>query len=347
MLFLLNSITLPLLGEVTLSGSILIVFFLCLLCVIGFEFVNGFHDTANAVATVIYTRALKPVYAIPWSGFFNFLGVFLGGVAVAMGVLKLLPIDNMMALPVSVGACMVLAVLLASIVWNLGTWYFGIPCSSSHTLYGALIGASIAFTMHYHGAGVNWDKAKEIGLSLILSPLFGFGAAAGLMYLLKAFKANALFHIPQGENDTPPLLIRLLLITTCTLVSFFHGSNDGQKGVGLLMLILIAFLPAKFAVDHTISNDKMMVTVNKTELALSRATFNSDAAKAEVLKIDSDLAKVKGHLAISDAKDTAAANPYKFRKEVKSVTKGLATIAADKDVKLSDTDKATITDGSK
>src|ERR1700761_5834296 len=200
MLFLLNSITLPLLGEVTLSGSILIVFFLCLLCVIGFEFVNGFHDTANAVATVIYTRALKPVYAIPWSGFFNFLGVFLGGVAVAMGVLKLLPLDTMMSLPVSVGACMVLAVLLASIVWNLGTWYLGIPCSSSHTLYGALIGASLAFTWFYGGSGVNWDKAKEIGLSLILSPLFGFGVAALLMFFLKdVVKSKTLFHIPQGE----------------------------------------------------------------------------------------------------------------------------------------------------
>jgi len=143
------------------------------------------------------------------------------------------------------------------------------------------------------------------------------------------------------------LLIRLLLITTCTLVSFFHGSNDGQKGVGLLMLILIAFLPAKFAVDHTISNDKMMVTVNRTEQALTRATFNSDAAKAEVLKVDSDLAKVKGHLMITNTKDSVASNPYKFRKEVKSVTKGLTTIAADKAVKLSDADRAVITDGSK
>ena len=137
------------------------------------------------MATVIYTRALKPVYAIPWSGFFNFLGVFLGGVAVAMGILKLLPLDELMKLPVSVGACMVLAVLLASIVWNLGTWYLGIPCSSSHTLIGAMIGASIAFTWYYGGSGVNWDKAKEIGLSLFLSPLIGFGAAAGLMYFLK------------------------------------------------------------------------------------------------------------------------------------------------------------------
>src|ERR1700743_2975823 len=139
MLTLLNAMSLPLIGTVSLSTSILIVFFICLLAVVGFEFVNGFHNTANAVATVIYTKALKPGYAIPWSGFFNFLGVFLGGVAVAMGILKLLPLDDLMKLPVSVGACMVLAVLLAAIIWNLGTWYLGIPCSSSHTLIGAMI----------------------------------------------------------------------------------------------------------------------------------------------------------------------------------------------------------------
>src|SRR5580704_16329215 len=185
MLLFLNAITLPFMVEVSLSGSILFVFFLCLLAVVCFEFVNGFHDTANAVATVIYTKALKPVYAIPWSGFFNFLGVFLGGIGVAMGILKLLPLDDLMTLPVAVGACMVLAVLLASIVWNLGTWYLGIPCSSSHTLIGAMIGGSLAFTLYYGGSGVNWDKAKEIGLSLILSPIIGFGAAALLMYFLK------------------------------------------------------------------------------------------------------------------------------------------------------------------
>src|SRR5580698_2084910 len=265
MLHELSAITLPFLGEVSLGGGVLAVFLLCLLAVVGFEFVNGFHDTANAVATVIYTKALKPVYAIPWSGFFNFLGVFLGGVAVAMGILKLLPLDDLMKLPVNVGACMVLAVLLASIVWNLGTWWLGIPCSSSHTLIGAMIGASLAFTWYYGGGGVNWDKAGEIGLSLILSPLFGFGAAALLMYFLKhVIKAESLFHIPEGE-DRPPFLIRILLITTCTLVSFFHGSNDGQKGVGLLMLILIAFLPAKFALDRSVPMDKILTSLTSAQ----------------------------------------------------------------------------------
>src|SRR5580658_2874147 len=159
-----NVITLPFVGEVNLSTGLLVLFFLCLLAVVGFEFVNGFHDTANAVATVIYTKALKPMVAVPWSGTFNFLGVMLGGVTVAMSVLKLVPLNEIMSLPTSVGACMVLAVLIASVIWNLGTWYLGIPCSSSHTLIGAMIGAGLAFTWYYHTGSVNWDKAKEIGL---------------------------------------------------------------------------------------------------------------------------------------------------------------------------------------
>ena len=341
---LLNAITLPFMGEVNLSGGILIVFFLCLLAVVGFEFVNGFHDTANAVATVIYTKALKPVYAIPWSGTFNFLGVFLGGVAVAMGILKLLPLDDLMKLPVSVGACMVLAVLLASIVWNLGTWYLGIPCSSSHTLIGAMIGASLAFTMYYGGAGVNWDKAKEIGLSLIISPVIGFGAAALLMLFLKdVVKSKALFHIPKGENDTPPILVRLLLITTCTLVSFFHGSNDGQKGVGLLMLILIAFLPASFAVNHAVSNDKIMSSLNKTELVISKADPVDTANKALIGKLDSSIIKTKALLTAtgSDSKT------YKFRKQIKSDVKGIGAVLDSKTIKLADADRATLTSASK
>jgi PiT family inorganic phosphate transporter len=344
MLLFLNAISLPLLGDVNLTGSILLVFFLCLLAVVGFEFVNGFHDTANAVATVIYTKALKPVYAIPWSGFFNFLGVFVGGVAVAMGILKLLPLDDLMKLPVNVGACMVLAVLLASIVWNLGTWYLGIPCSSSHTLIGAMIGASMAFTWYYGGVGVNWDKAKEIGLSLILSPLIGFGAAAALMWFIKnVLKAEALFHIPKGENDKPPILVRLLLITTCTLVSFFHGSNDGQKGVGLLMLILIAFLPAKFAVNHAVSNDKIMASLNKTEQVMSRVNPTEAASKGLVLKLDSAVTSLKAQ----ETSTTDTAKTYKFRKAVKSVVKDLDAVMADKHIELAPADATVLKSASK
>ena len=343
MVHLLNLTSLPFIGDVTLSGSVLVVFFICFLAVVGFEFVNGFHDTANAVATVIYTKALKPVYAIPWSGMWNFLGVFLGGVTVAMGILKLVPLNELMAMPVQVGACLVLAVLLGSIVWNLGTWYLGIPCSSSHTLIGAMIGGSLAFTLYYGGAGVNWDKAKDIGLSLILSPIIGFGVAALVMYLLKRSKwATPLFHIPKGENDTPPIIIRLLLITTCTLVSFFHGSNDGQKGVGLLMLILIAFFPAKFAIDHSISPDKMLLSLNKTEQVvtkLSAATPNN----AAIMKLDTAVGKAKGQLAATGA----AYNAYKVRKSLQSVTKDIKALTDDDKAAIAASDKTTLKSASK
>jgi PiT family inorganic phosphate transporter len=270
--------------------------------------------------------------------------VFLGGVAVAMGILKLLPLDDLMKLPVSVGACMVLAVLLASIIWNLGTWYLGIPCSSSHTLIGAMIGASIGFTWLYGGVGVNWDKAKEIGLSLILSPLIGFGAAALLMYfLIHVVKAKALFHIPEGENDTPPILVRLLLITTCTLVSFFHGSNDGQKGVGLLMLILIAFLPATFAVNHSISNDKILSALNQTEMVLKKTPATDAIGTGLILSTDSAIDNTKMQLAST----TDTVKTYKFRKQIKKVLKGATAILTAKDIKLANSDRATLTASSK
>lgn len=330
----------PLIGSVDLSGGVLIVFILCLLSVIAFEFVNGFHDTANAVATVIYTKAMKAQVAVPWSGFWNFLGVNVGGVAVAMGILKLVPLNELMALPVQVGACMVLAVLLASIIWNLGTWYLGIPCSSSHTLIGAMIGAGLAFTFYYGGGGVNWDKAKEIGLSLIMSPLFGFGAAMLLMFLLKKLvRSEKLFHIPQGANDKPSFFVRILLITTCTLVSFFHGSNDGQKGVGLLMLILIAFLPAKFAIDHNISNDKILAQLTSVQTVLQKVR----AANPNVNAVASlDTLVQKAQTDINAKSTTDAKGTFKFRKDIQGVNKAIKAITAEHSITIAAEDVATL-----
>lgn len=337
MQLLLNAISLPFIGEINLSGGILLLFFFCLLAVVAFEFVNGFHDTANAVATVIYTKAMKPMVAVPWSGFFNFLGVFLGGVSVAMGILKLVPLNDMMALPVSVGACLVISVLLASIIWNLGTWYFGIPCSSSHTLIGAMIGGGLGFTYFYQGAGVNWSKAAEIGESLILSPLFGFGVSILLMLFLKyVVKSKQLFHIPQGENDKPPILIRLLLITTCTLVSFFHGSNDGQKGVGLLMLILIAFVPAKFALDSTISDDKITAALTSIEQPLSNTYAANPKNQEEINTLNALIAKAKMEVT---GKNTDASQTFKLRKDIQGINKTLKGFLSNKDMKIAAPDK--------
>lgn len=334
---MLLNIVLPFLGESDLTTGLAIVFALCLLAVVAFEFVNGFHDTANAVATVIYTKALKPALAIPWSGFWNFLGVFTGGIAVAMGILKLVPMDALMTLPIAVGASLVLAVLLAAIIWNLGTWYLGIPCSSSHTLIGALIGAGLGFTWYYGGAGVNWHKAEEIGLSLILSPIVGFGLAILLMLFFKyVVRYKALFHIPTGENDKPPFVIRVILIITCTLVSFFHGSNDGQKGVGLFMLILIAFLPAKFAVNHDIPNDKIIMNLNQTETVLKKIS-SSTGNTAEFTVLSEKIESVKKHLAFKNEKDKQAT--YKFRKEVEDLTKSIKELNDEKTLKINEVDK--------
>ena len=324
---------LPFLGETDLTTGLVIVFGLCLLAVVGFEFVNGFHDTANAVATVIYTKALKPVIAIPWSGFWNFLGVFLGGIAVAMGILQLVPMDTLMSLPVTVGASLVLAVLLAAIIWNLGTWYLGIPCSSSHTLIGALIGAGLGFTWFYGGDGVNWHKAEEIGLSLILSPIVGFGLATLLMMFLKhVIRYKALFHIPEGENDRPPLVIRGLLILTCTLVSFFHGSNDGQKGVGLFMLVLIAFLPARFAIDHHIPDSKIVSTLDKTEQVLQTVAEANPQHSAEFAQLHGNIETVRTHLLEKSVTDKA--KTYKYRQEVENLIHSLADLEADPSVTI-------------
>ena len=330
---LLSFTTLPFIGEVYLSGSLLLVFFICLLAVIGFEFVNGFHDTANAVATVIYTKALKPVIAIPWSGCFNFLGVLLGGVSVAMGILKLVPLNDIMRLPIAVGACLVISVLLASILWNMGTWYLGIPCSSSHTMIGAMIGAGLAFNLYYGGKGVNWGQGEEIGLSLLISPIIGFGLAALLMLFLKhIIKSKSLFHIPHGENDRPPILIRLLLITTCTLVSFFHGSNDGQKGVGLLMLILIAFFPAKYAVNHSITNEKILKSLNQSEQFIQNTSRSNPNNGAIFANLRSAVEQCKMQLIKSNDQDKTVA--FSFRQSVQKVIIGIKAIKNSNRIKL-------------
>jgi inorganic phosphate transporter, PiT family len=239
-----------------LDGSIgvstLALLSLCLAIALGFEFVNGFHDTANAVATVIYTRSLKPLKAVVWSGFMNFLGVLFGGAAVAFSIVHLLPVDLLINIGKTAGLLMVLSLLLSAILWNLGTWYFGLPASSSHALIGSILGVGLAsslFSDQGFGTGVNWVKAREVGLSLLISPLVGFCLAGGLLLLSKAFINDRRLYQAPKSGEPPPFWIRAILLLTCTGVSFAHGSNDGQKGVGLIMLILIGILPVHYAVN--------------------------------------------------------------------------------------------------
>ncbi|HEY4015473.1 MAG TPA: inorganic phosphate transporter [Polyangiaceae bacterium] len=234
-----------------------------------FEFVNGFHDTANAVATVIYTRSLTPWKAVILSGTLNLLGVYLGGIAVAMSIIKLLPAELLQASGSGAGLAMVLALLVAAIMWNLGTWWLGLPASSSHTLIGAIVGVGLANSLmpgHVFGSGINWHKVQEIGLSLLVSPFFGLGAAAGLLLLArKLLFRHPAIHQPADPNKTPPGWIRAILISTCSGVSFAHGSNDGQKGVGLIMLILIGLLPADFALNTALGKGQIHDTVAITD----------------------------------------------------------------------------------
>jgi PiT family inorganic phosphate transporter len=230
---------------------------LALLVALGFEFVNGFHDTANAVATVIYTHSLEPNLAVVWSGFWNFLGVVTSTGAVAFGIVSLLPVELILQVGSSSGFAMVFALLLAAILWNLGTWWFGLPASSSHTLIGSIIGVGIAnqlMSARTGTSGVDWAQAANIGRSLLLSPIFGFILASLLFLTVKAIiKDKRLYEAPEG-TEPPPFWIRSLLVLTCTGVSFFHGSNDGQKGMGLIMLILIGTVPTTYALNHAVTS---------------------------------------------------------------------------------------------
>ncbi|WP_369725230.1 inorganic phosphate transporter [Bradyrhizobium sp. LLZ17] len=246
--------------------------FIALLIALGFEFVNGFHDTANAVATVIYTRSLPANIAVIWSGMFNLFGVLLSSGAVAFGIVSLLPVELILQVGSSAGFAMVFALLIAAIIWNVGTWYFGLPASSSHTLIGSIMGVGIMNAV-LHGrsgtSGVDWSQATNIGKALLLSPLFGFALAAVLLYILRSVllrAAPALFGEPKGDQP-PPWWIRGILILTCTLVSFFHGSNDGQKGMGLIMLILIGTVPTAYALNRALPASEIEHFVKNSDSA--------------------------------------------------------------------------------
>ncbi len=332
MVCLLLDTTLPFVGVVSLSGLSFTLFCACILGVLGFEVINGFHDTANAVATVIYTNTLRPTAAIIWSGFWNFTGVFVIGTAVAMSLLKLVPLDAFIRLPLHVGASLVLAVLTASIIWNLSTWYVGLPLSSSHTLIGALIGASLGFSQYY-GGSVNWNQAGEIGLSLLLSPIIGFVGSLLLLYgEKKVLKNSLLFRAPAHEHEHPPLPIRLLLITTCTLVSFFHGSNDGQKGVGLLMLVLITFLPARFALNPDTTPAQLRTLLLTTEKLLQQTRQSTPAQATRLRQAERATSQLRQQVQKHQGVQTR--EQYALRREFQHLTSQLKAIADESNTAL-------------
>jgi PiT family inorganic phosphate transporter len=239
------------LGTLTTASAFFLAVALTL--ALAFEFVNGFHDTANAVATVIYTKSLRASVAVVWSGIWNLIGVLSSSGAVAFGVVALLPVELVLNVGTGAGFAMVFALLVSSMIWNLGTWFLGLPASSSHTLIGSILGVGLANSLmssgQTFGEGVNWGNTREVGLSLLISPIIGFCLAGGLLLLARFLvKRPELYEAPKGDTP-PPLPVRALLILTCTGVSFAHGSNDGQKGMGLIMLILIGILPGAYALN--------------------------------------------------------------------------------------------------
>jgi PiT family inorganic phosphate transporter len=229
---------------------------LALLIALGFEFVNGFHDTANAVATVIYTNAMPAPLAVVWSGVFNFLGVMLSSGAVAYAIVTLLPVDLVLHVGSAAGYAMIFALLLAAIGWNLATWYVGLPNSSSHALIGSILGVGLANQLLSSApggtSGVDWTQAQKVLAALLFSPLLGFVAAFVLLLVLKRLAPDPALYREPAADQPPPRGIRALLIFTCTAVSFAHGGNDGQKGMGLIMLILIGVAPTAYALNRTV-----------------------------------------------------------------------------------------------
>ncbi len=331
-----------------MTTSLIIFLVLCLVLACAFEFVNGFHDTANAVATVIYTNSMKPTTAVVYSGILNFIGVLTGGIGVAMGIVNLLPMEVMVDDNVYHGIAMILALLLSAIIWNLGTWYFGLPASSSHTLIGSILGIGLAFYFlpgNVGGSAVNWDKAKDTGWALLISPFAGFAAAIAIMFIFKQFVKNDVFYKEPVPGKKPPIAIRILLWFTCGMVSFFHGQNDGQKGVGLVMMILISIMPAYFSIDESVNLqavNKNLSTISNIIIATDTTKFGEDEFK--------NLNSIKKHIILYtevvgtsyNSSQVDATKRFNLRKDVVKITKAAEKLLKSKNVAITPTDKTQI-----
>ena len=324
-----------------MTTTLIIFLVLCLVLACSFEFVNGFHDTANAVATVIYTNSMKPTVAVVYSGLLNFTGVMTGGIAVAMGIVNLLPMEVLVDSNVYHGIAMILALLLSAIIWNLGTWWLGLPASSSHTLIGSIIGIGLAFYFlpdNVGGSAVNWDKAKDTGLALLISPLAGFTVAIVMMFIFKSLVKNDIIYKEPIPGKVPPFWIRMLLWTTCGLVSFFHGQNDGQKGVGLVMMILIAIMPGYFSLDGSINLQSVNANVQSIQLMMSKA--DTTILSGKELKTYRDLYVLGQHFTAetsgkTKAEEVTLANRFDLRRDIVKITKGTEKIISGGNLSLS------------
>lgn len=335
--------------DLELSYSILLI--ICLIAACGFEFVNGFHDTANAVATVIYTNSLKPWVAVIWSGIFNFLGVLLGGIGVAVAIINLLPVETLIDQNISHSISMIMALLISAITWNLVTWYLGIPCSSSHTLLGSILGVAIAYSLlpGVTGTPINWGKVSQAGMSLLVSPLFGFSMTIIIMFILKRMTrktetGDKLFKEPK-KNAPPPAWIRGILILTCTSVSFSHGSNDGQKGVGLVMLILIGIVPAYFALDSSFTPTSLTEPISRIEQVLKsidgEPLSDPDQEKlVTTLELNNQLKALVTVAPTVDAIDKD--QRFEVRKDIMLIERNIKDLLKEPSLRVSDAERAVL-----
>ncbi len=258
----------------------------CFILVLAFEATNGFHDTSNAVATVIYTNSLKPVPAVIWSGILNFVGVLVGGIAVAYALVEILPPDVLTPPDGTPALPMLVSLFVSALLWNVVTWAFGIPNSSSHCIIGALIGVAAADALLHArdlSQGVDWQQIVTVLEALALSPILGLVGAGGLYWgLLKTVRTGHLFEPPEG--DKPPVWwLRGLLILTCTGVSFSHGTNDGQKSIGLIMLTIIGLMPATYALNPQVPQEMAQLSQNASD-AMPLIQKYGDDVKAAALQ---------------------------------------------------------------
>ncbi len=324
----------------------LVFLIIALFVAFAFEFINGFHDTANAVTTVIYTRTLTATPAVIYSGLMNFAGalitVLFFGAAVAFSIVNLLPVDLLVNANSNAALVMVLSLLLAGVIWNLGTWSMGLPVSSSHTLIGSILGVGMANSLWNKTGldGVNWAKAGEVGLGLLFSPVLGFVAAGALLLAMRKVLKEPKLYVPPKEGERPPVWVRVVLILTCGGVSFAHGSNDGQKGMGLLLLVLIGFMPVHYALNV---NDPQMAPTLLAATGEVREVYAKHNTPVPD-ELDKDLKyvaeRLEGRASLSDlvkvVEKDANGNPVNVRWEVRQ-----ALFRANREVKWVETDRGT------
>ena len=290
-----------------ISTITMVLLFISLAIALFYEMVNGFHDTANAVAMIIYTNSMKASYSVIMAGIMNFFGVILGGIGVAYVIVHLLPLDIMVSSNQTGTLVMIFALLIAALVWNFGTWYFGLPVSSSHSLIGSLVGVSIAFGMtngFSFSQSVNWDVVYKILTALAVAPLGGFIVAYISMKISRIFVKNPKYYrtpstSEDGKKKKPNFWMRTGIIATGAGVSFAHGSNDGQKGIGLVMIILIGILPTYYSLNMEAHQYKIMqVRDSASNLAKFYKDNNDTLAKLldekkviSALKVQSQIAE--------------------------------------------------------